>query len=220
MWPFVRRTVESEVRRRRIERLLHSTHLYRNLPQILENGCIETAGGLLAKYGSEKAARFLHDPNRYEKFAIGLDYVNCSLTFPNAELLYHRSKSGWQMEWVHFSLRPALLYKEDTRFCAVSAAYERGMHVGQGHDAFRGLFQDEVNGIKRARSLAANVPTHPQAEVLIHGAVPLSDVVCVFVCSGEDRESVGQLCERWRRNLRIEVAQQLFVWPERLIRKA
>ncbi|MBI5058622.1 DUF4433 domain-containing protein [candidate division KSB1 bacterium] len=218
MWPFREASVETDARRRGITLLLHSTHLYKNLPAILESGVIDTAAGLIARHGRERAARYLHDPNRYEKYAVGLDYVNCSLTLPNVELLYRRSKGDWKADWVHFALELALLSRETTRFCAMSAAHDRGRHVGSGREGFRAMFTAEVEGATRS-DLAQSIPTHPQAEVLVQHALPLERANSIIVAGEATAREIRRLCELHQRVLEVEVRPQLFVWPERMLQR-
>jgi hypothetical protein len=214
---FAPRTVEADARRRGVRLLLHSTHLYKNLPHILSRGELRTARTLAKLYGSS-ASRFLHDPRRYEKFAVGLDYINCSLSFPNCELLYHRSHTDWKCEWVHFALRLDLLSREDTLFCPVSAAADFGRHVQNGLAGFRAMFDDKVAEHTRS-DLPREVPTHPQAEVLIHGPLDLSTVVTIIAPEAAIALEIERLCEQHGRNIRVEVLPQYFVWPKWLIKK-
>jgi len=216
---FRARTVRGEAGRRGAKRLLHSTHLCKNLPQILEDGALLTVRALRERYGAEKAARFLHDPHRYEQFAVGLDFLNASLTVPNAPLLYGRSKGEWKAEWVHLALDLDLLDRDDTLFSPVSAAAEFGKHVMRGREGFRAMFADNVENFSRD-GLPKNVPTHPQAEALVRGTLPISAVQSIFVPSGDVEREVARLCERGgRSSIRIEIAPQLFVWPKRLMGK-
>jgi hypothetical protein len=215
---FRARTVGAEARRRGVTRLLHSTHLYRNLPSILATGTLHTARSLIEAFGHSRAAHFLHDPNRYEQFAVGLDYINCSLGEPNYELLYRRSKSDWKAEWVHLALDPALLDRNDTLFCPVSAATDRGRFLLAGLNGFQAMFASEVDGWSR-RELARSVPTHPQAEVLVRGPLPLAQVEAVLVPNEAVAIEVRRLCEMHGRTLDVRVLPGLFVWPKRLMKE-
>lgn len=217
MWPFTVKTIDGEIKSRRITRLLHSTHLYVNLPRILEMGWIQTAGELRRELGFEKAGRYLHDAQRYEQFAIGLDFLNCSISVPNYELLYHRSKANWKAEWVHLALNITLLSRDSTRFCAVSAAKKFGEHVGAGHPSFRELFAEHVDRWNRI-GLEKHEPTHPQAEVLVAGSQRVEMVTSIIVPSEEVRLEVSRLCERHSRAISVDVAPQFFVWPKRLVK--
>ena len=197
--------------------LLHSTHLYKNLPHILADGRIHTARELIEKHGHEHAARFLHDPHRYEQFAVGLDYINCSLTVPNAELLYHRSKSDWKADWVHLTLDLSRLNHAETLFSPVSAAAEYGKYLQNGRDGFQAMFADVVHDFTR-ENLPQGEPTHPQAEVLIKGPVLLKDVHAVLVPSRDVGQEVSRLCERHHISLSVEITPHLFAWPARLVK--
>ncbi|MFZ5433062.1 MAG: DarT ssDNA thymidine ADP-ribosyltransferase family protein [Calditrichota bacterium] len=214
---FRRLTIADQAQRRGVI-LLHSTHLYKNLPAILQDGELHTVRRLHERYGSEHAARFLHDPRRYEQFAVGLDYLNAALSHPNVELLYHRSKTDWKCDWIHFALDLQLLDRDDTLFCPVSAAAEFGKYVVSGVEGFRALFADSVEDHRRT-GLPQSVPTHPQAEVLLRGPLPLNVVQSAIVPTSDVAEEVERLTFRHHRTLRIEILPQLFVWPKWLIKK-
>jgi hypothetical protein len=217
MMLFPSRTVLSEARSLGVRLLLHSTHLYKNFPHILSDGALLPPRELSRLYGSS-AGRFLHDPRRYEKFTVGLDYINCSLSFPNCELLYHRSHADWKCEWLHFCLRLDLLNRSDTLFSPVSAAADFGKYLQSGLNGFRLMFANEVVGHTRA-GLPREVPTHPQAEVLVRGPLDLSSVESIIVPDANIAFEIERLCEQHGLSLRVEVLPQFFVWPKWLLKK-
>lgn len=210
-------SIAKELKRRKIKLLLHSTHLYTNLPAILKDGCLYSAGSL-RQTSPVQAKRFLHDPVRYEKYAVGLDYINCSLSEPNFELLYKRSGSGWEGAWLHLELNTNLLLRDSTLFCAVSAAKDKGAHVQRGIDGFKQMFAEEVDGYIRA-AISDDLPTSPQAEVMIAGDLPLSNVLTLHVCNAPVADEVSRLCEQYSSKLPVRISPHLFVWPSRLIDK-
>ncbi|MBU0691992.1 DUF4433 domain-containing protein [bacterium] len=214
---FGKSSVHRELRRRKISLLLHSTHLYTNLPAILKDGCLRSAGSL-KKQNAIQAKRFLHDPVRYEKYAVGLDYINCSLSEPNFELLYKRSGSGWESAWLHLELNTDLLQRDSTRFCAVSAARDKGKHVKSGMEGFKLMFADEVDGYSR-ESISKELPTSPQAEVMLKGDLPLNEIRALHVFNSAIADEVSRLCELHGREIPIRISPHLFIWPSRLINK-
>lgn len=214
---FGKPSIKKELRRRKIRLLLHSTHLYTNLPAILKDGFLRSAGSL-KKINPAQAKRFLHDPNRYEKYAVGLDYINCSISEPNFELLYKRSQSGWETEWLHFEIDLDLLVTDSTLFCAVSAARDRGKHVKKGISGFQAMFAEKVDGHSRD-SIGKELPTHPQAEVLIQGDIPLHEIQAIHVCNPPIAEEISRLCEQNQVAIPVKISPQLFIWPSRLIKK-
>ncbi len=214
---FGKPSVSKELRRRKIKLLLHSTHLYTNFPAILKDGLLRSAGSL-KKLNLAQAKRFLHDPNRYEKYAVGLNFINCSLSEPNFELLYKRSKSGWETEWLHFELNPDLLMRDSTKFCAVSAARDRGKQVAAGVTGFQAMFADNVDEHSRDKIEKA-LPTSPQAECLIQGDIPLNEIQAIHVSNPPIAEEVSRLCEQHNRKIPVRISPQLFIWPSRLIKK-
>ena len=215
---FDARTVTGEIRLREIRLVLHSTHLFTNLPQILRDRVLYTAGRLRDLYGPAGAARLLHDPNRYEHFAVGLDYLNASLSQPNAPLLYRRSQSDWKNDWVHLALDPDLLKNNHTLFCPVSAAAGRGRYLHGGLIGLRSMFAPEVQGHTRVK-LPENVATHPQAEVLIRGSLPIERITAILVPEAGVAREVERLVEQQGLTIPVEVTPHLFVWPARLIKR-
>lgn len=211
---FGKPTIARELRRREIQRLLHSTHLTINLPQIFEDGFVDTARGLRERLGP-KAERLLHDPKRFEQFSVGLDYLNCALTVPNFELLYARSKAAWPREWVHLTLDVKLLERDDTLFCAVSAAQDSGAHVRSGLEGMREMFAECVYSWSRAE-LHKNEPTHPQAEVLVKHRLPFDRIREILVGDFAIAQEVERLAEFHHRDIITSVEPKLFLWPRRL----
>ncbi|MBL0061759.1 MAG: DUF4433 domain-containing protein [bacterium] len=218
MWPFGKADIAHELKRRKIDLLLHSTHVSINLPQIFEDGFIDTARGLRSRLGA-KAERLLHDPRRLEKFVVGLDYINCSITTPNFELLYARSKSAWQTEWVHFVLDTKLLEHPDTLFCPVSAAQDYGQHVQYGIAGLQSMFAEQVETWTRT-GLHKSEPTHPQAEALVKSRLSLDNVTEILTANGQVATEVERLTAFYHRNVRVKIGPKLFLWPKRLKKKA
>lgn len=218
MWPFGKADIAHELKHRKIDLLLHSTHVSINLPQIFEDGFIDTARGLRSRLGA-KAERLLHDPRRLEKFAVGLDYINCSITTPNFELLYARSKSAWQSEWVHFVLDTNLLENADTLFCPVSAAQDYGQHVQSGLTGLQSMFAEQVETWTRT-DLQKSEPTHPQAEALVKSRLSLDSVREILAANGQVATEVERLTVFYHRNLRVKIEPKLFLWPKRLKKQA
>ena len=210
-------TPARELARREIDLLLHSTHLTINLPQMFADGLLDTARGLRTRLG-DKAERLLHDPARLEKFAVGLDYINASVTTSNFELLYARSRSAWQVEWVHLVLDLKLLEREDTLFCPVSAAQDFGAHVTSGVAGLQSMFAEQVEPWTRS-GLTKSEPTHPQAEVLIKGALDLAHVRELLVSSGAIEDEVQRLAAHYHRKVTTRVSPKHFLWPARLKHK-
>jgi hypothetical protein len=209
---FARNPIADLLRRQGVSLLLHSTHLYKNLPQIFASGSLDTARALRDRYGPD-ASRYIHDPRRYERYTVGLDYLNASISVPNVELLYRRSKSEWTADWIHFALSLSLLSRPDTLFCPVSAATDMGRRVQVGVEGLKGMFAAKVEEHRRD-ALPHYVPTHPQAEVLIKGSLPLTQVFKLVVPTESAASEVKRMMETHGLTLRVEVMPQLFVWPK------
>ena len=87
--------------------------------------------------------------------------------------------------------------------------------VAAGWNGFQAMFADSVETYSRER-LPLSEPTHPQAEVLIHGSVDLASVQAIYVPHRTTLLEVARLCERHARPIPIHIAPHLFVWPARL----
>jgi len=211
---FGKPSIRSEIASRDLRLLLHSTHLTINLPQIFADGFLDTARGLRSRLGA-KAERLLHDPERLEKFAVGLDYLNCAVTVPNFELLYARSQNAWQREWVHLVLDMKLIEQPETLFCPVSAAQDFGTHVTSGVAGLQSMFAEQVEPWNRS-GLHKSEPTHPQAEVLIQGPLSIDHVREIIVYTGEIEIEAQRLAEFHHRKIATQVLPKLFLWPGRL----
>ena len=130
-----------------------------------------------------------------------LDYVCCSVEYPNVYVLDRYSEENPDRQWVVLFLHPVLLGLPTTRFSPVNAATERGAHVQSGIDGFRSLFEKRVavSGPVRRASHLKNCPTDVQAEVLVAGTIPTWLVTGVAVKSDPVAREVAPLLANWPR---------------------
>lgn len=216
--------IRLEVQRRGITRLCHLTPS-RKLGHILSS-----PEGILSRYRLEQTAPEVLDANDPARLDGYLDYVNCSVEYPNT-WYYRRVKERDPLfvDWVALLLRPELLWHPGTLFCPTNAAAQRGALVRGGLEGFLALFAQEVVGargkkIRRSSQMLPCCPTDDQAEVLIPVSVPRSMIEAVAVGS---REQAAKEIARLRLaqvpgilTLRWVVAPDLFTtnWS-RLVRE-
>lgn len=173
--------IRREVDLRGIRRLCHFTPT-RNLVHILTD---EAGVDARQRLDREVTRPFTPtDPTRLDGYP---DHISCSVEYPNVWYLETvMQRDPVFRDWVLLFVAPHHLWAPETRFCPHNAALHAGRDVAAGQAAFRALFAPSVTGsggVTRARSAThlGCSPTDDQAEVLIHGPVPLSDIsgICV-----------------------------------------
>ncbi|WP_338836011.1 DarT ssDNA thymidine ADP-ribosyltransferase family protein [Neomoorella thermoacetica] len=170
--------------RRGITRLCHLTQS-RKLVHILSS-----SEGILSQAQLTITNPGLLDPNDQARLDGYVDYVSCSIEYPNT--WYFRAvkeRDKLFTEWVALLLSPELLWSSGTLFCQFNAATCRGALVRGGFDAFASLFASEVSGLRGVRRRTPKMlpccPTDDQAEVLIPRNVPRDMILAVAVPSAE-----------------------------------
>ena len=198
--------IRHEARARGITRLCHFTPS-RNLAHILASGRIQPRA---------QVPLDVLNPTDEWRLDGRLDYVSCSLEFPNAWFFrIAREREETFRDWVILLVRPDSLWAPGTLFCPRNAAAGGAL---PGADAFIALFDSVVRGAygkpfcRAPRHLEA-APTDDQAEVLVPGSIPTSHVLSVAVGSLEQAAlEIGRLQDAgvWEPGLRFAVSPGLF----------
>lgn len=165
---------------RAVSRLTHFTSS-RNLPRIIQ------AGGILptAELVRRGVAHVVTDPERFDG---QLEHICCNVEFPN---MYYFHKANTRDEyvnysdWVVFLLAPEVAARPEVLFSPVNAALGSGRYLASGLEAYLAQYADSVNGRLRARQHNRASPTDVQAEVLVPGVIPLSEVRGIVVQNEE-----------------------------------
>lgn len=203
--------VRKRIRSRGISRLVHFTRVS-SLQRIVRDGRILS----IQELPREIRGSVRNDPKRLDDL---LDYICCSMEYPNIRLLDRFREKHPGQHWVLLSLRPDILAVRTTKFSPVNAASQRGERVCDGIDGFESLFAPRVqewrygrsHTVVRRREHLANLPTHSQAEVLVNGQIPISDIIEVVVDSDEAFDRVHHMMDGWPVNKpRITVQPLLF----------
>lgn len=192
--------IRSEVERRMITRLCHFTPT-RNLVHILtgDQGLVPRA-----RLDADALSPFSPtDPARFDGY---LGYHACTAEYPN--LWYFdqaKDRDSIFRDWVLLLLKRDYIWAPGTRFCPHNAALNRGRNVGEGETAFLQMFAPSVIGSggatrQRYRLHLPCSPTDDQAEVLVPGVIPLTDVIGIVVANTESAE------EHWVRMQLLGVA--------------
>jgi hypothetical protein len=164
-------------------RLVHFTPA-RNLAHILRDGQLRSSKEL-AEVAPEQFS-----PTDKERFDRHPDHLCCSFEYPNA---YYRDIAGRKPEhvnypnWVILTLAKALVLKPGALFCGCNAAKSGGVHLKPGAKALADCWANPSIPAGRPRTPAhlVSTPTDLQAEALIPGPVPLSEVTGIIVASGD-----------------------------------
>jgi hypothetical protein len=205
----VQQEVKDFAERERIQRLCHFTHLS-SFRQIVDDKAVLSRQALATKNRTVN----LNDQYRYDGH---LDYISCSITFPNLLLLdSFRARGHRTDEWIVLLLTRRLLHLPSTRFSPVNAATASGAHVADGVEGLVSMFQSRppsVHSIYRGPQHLKSCPTDNQAEVLVSKAI-LADAVIGVVCmTPEVRQQADQLVARWDRPRPvISELESLFDW--------
>ena len=165
---------------RGISRLCHFTPS-RNLIHIARD-----PAGLLATRHLREEELALFNPTDIQRIDGFLDYVCCSIQYPNAWYFRKaREQEPLFEDWAVLLISPDYIWKPGTKFCPRNAAALGGQGVSDGIAGFNALFAPSVEGsqgrIFQRGQKPDCVPTDDQAEVLIPDQVDRRDIQAVVV---------------------------------------
>jgi hypothetical protein len=129
------------------------------------------------------------DPTDVERFDRHPDMTCVSFTYPNGYYLAQaRTKPQFARfpDWVCLMLTPSILTRPGVLFSPCNAAKANGAYAQPGAAALRRCFADpSVLGYSRGPGHNPQAATDLQAEALIPGPIPLSDILAIVVPSAE-----------------------------------
>jgi hypothetical protein len=189
---------ENEVVRRGITRLAHFTPTI-NLLSIFEQGAL-LSRKQLRQLSVERPELHLddfieiNDKLRLDKME---DHINLSVQYPN-HLLFQRFRDScrsWCDSWCVIALSPSCLWLDETLFSIGNAAssYSQRQGINGSFEKFVSLFQPRVaaSNANNQRVLTRNGladchPTDVQAEVLVRGRIPISEIEEIYFETDEE----------------------------------
>ena len=193
--------IKETVKSRNIQILLHFTAVD-NLESILEKGILSRVE--MYKQG---ISAVINDENRFDSC---LDGISCSVTLPNAPLLYKFQKEKYR-KYVLLGIKPDVLWEKECLFCKENAASGK-VFLTPFHStakALEGMFGDYDAGHTRKELenlytdgfiIEDNMPTHNQAEVLVKQRIEPEYITGVYVFKEDCSESfVSQVNETIKR---------------------
>lgn len=172
--------VAQMIRHRGISRITHFTNS-RNLPKILSSGAILSADDLIER----RIDHAVTDPQRFDGHR---GHICCNIEYPN--MYYFRQASVRPnhvnfSDWIVLLLAPEVAAADGVLFSPGNAARGSGRFLASGLEAFAAQYAESVNGFVRGPRHFPSSPTDIQAEVLIPGPIPLSEVRGIVVADDE-----------------------------------
>lgn len=180
--------IREDVRRRGITRLCHFTPARKLMNMLHETQAILPTSELLEHH------RHLLDSTDEKRLDGRLDHISCSVQYPNAGYFQKvRNDNPNFPDWVILALSPRLLWERPVLFCPRNASAERGGLQQPGWGGWQLIFQPSVRGaggqdFTRGLQMPHNCPTDNQAEVLVPGRIPLSDITAIILPSQQALE--------------------------------
>jgi len=180
---------------RGVTRLCHFTPSL-NLPHMLRDGHIRPTGDLSAD------VRACYNPTDLARLDGHSDCVCCSIEYPNAHYLARARQSGRLQhfpDWIVLLLAVDLIDRPGALFSPRNAAAGYGAHLRPAVDGLERCYAGEVTGARgytftRGECHLSACPTDEQAEVLIPGAIALSEVGGVVVsATSQARDELARL---------------------------
>lgn len=179
---------------RGVTRLCHFTKL-KDLTHILLSD-----DGIVSSIAIRPDVKDQKDPERYDG---ELDYVCCSIEYPNSWYLrraQQRDADHVFRDWVTIYIDLDILNYRDVKFCPCNAATHCGAHILSDKSKICDLYSSP-NVVNRVRSpkMLQCCPTDDQSEILIRDNIPYSFFSGIAVCNetvAQQVYSIIRTCEK------------------------
>lgn len=147
--------------------------------------------GILATGSIKREIRYQNDPARLDG---ALDYVCCSLQYPNS-WYWKRAKSRDPdvifKEWVVLTIRLEILRERSFQFCCCNAAKDCGAHIERDLSKISTIFQSPtVDGFFRKKKMLDCCPTNDQAEIMIYRNIPYRYISGIIVGNEDNADDI------------------------------
>ncbi len=194
-----REKIKNIVNLRNIKELLHFTSVD-NLGSILKNG-------ILSRDEMEKQM-IKASVNDEERLDFCLNGISCSITLPNAPLLYKFKSSNLDRNYVILKIKPDVLWEKECLFCKENAASGKVAwnHFRRAVEAFEQMFGDydkmhtraDLEKLYADGFIKQNIPTHNQAEVLVMGKIEPEYITGVYVFENDWSSEIKKVWEKYQ----------------------
>lgn len=153
---------------RGVTRLCHFTKLQK-LTHI-----ITSEEGILASSSIRQDTKDVNDTERYDG---ELDFVCCSVQYPNSWFLnkaIQRNSDKIFKDWVVLYIDLSILNYKKIKFCPCNASRDGGSHISENTDDIDTVFASRVSTFRYSRTsrMLPFCPTDGQAEILIESNIP------------------------------------------------
>lgn len=197
-----------------VTRLCHFTKVS-SLTHILSN-----ENGILAS-SNLSDEEFINDSERYDG---NLDYVCCSIQYPNwwyynkVEKQNHNSIfKNWVVLYIDF----AIIKNRKCKFCPCNAAKKRGFYIFEDENKILDLYKSpNILKQKRTASMLSCCPTDDQAEIQIWNDVPRTYINGIAVGNDEVARQVYSILKTYNLSIPIIESPDIFLTDSsKLIRR-
>ena len=182
------------LKERGVTRLCHFTKL-KDLVHI-----IATDNGVLASNAIRPDVKDPKDPARYDG---ELDYVCCSVEYPNSWYLrkaQERDQDQIFKEWAVVYIDLSVLKYRSIKFCPCNAARERGVYIREDLSELGSLYASpDILNRRRAAQMLTCCPTNDQAEILIRDSIPFNFIKGFAVCNQDDARMIYSMLKTFEK---------------------
>lgn len=175
-------TVAEKIAEIGLTRVVHFTPA-KNLHHIVADGQI-TSNKALAEYSPE-----YFDPTDLYRFEDHPEMTCVTFTYPNP-FYFEKARTQPRFrrfpDWVCLLINAEILTRDGVMFCECNAAKNAGAHLKPGVEGLRECFADTTTlGYQRGLAHDPLAATDLQAEALIPGPIPLSDITAIVTPTGK-----------------------------------
>jgi hypothetical protein len=174
-------TVAEKIAEIGLTRVVHFTPA-KTLHHIVADGQI-TSNKSLAEYAPE-----YFDPTDPLRLDDHPDMTCVTFTYPNPfyfELARTMPKFRRFPDWVCLLIKADVLTRDGVLFCECNAAKGRGAYLKPGTEGLEACFADTTLKYRRGPNHHPLAATDLQAEALVPGPIPLTDITAIVTPSGE-----------------------------------
>lgn len=199
---------------RGVTRLCHFTKVS-SLTHILLN-----KDGILAS-SSLSDKEFINDSERYDG---NLDYVCCSIQYPNwwyYNKIEKRDQNSVFKNWVVLYIDLSILNNRKCKFCPCNAAKNRGYYIFENENNILDLYKSP-NSLNQQRTqlMLSCCPTDDQAEIQIQNNIPLIYISGIAVGNDQVARQVYSILKTYNLSIPIIKSPDIFLTSSsNLIRK-
>jgi len=165
--------------------------------------------GILASDSIRQDTKHVTDQERYDG---ELDYVCCSIQYPNSWFLKQAMKNDTDklfQEWVVLYINLNILDSREAKFCPCNASKGSGRYIKENMEEIESIFAHSIPTFPYSRTprMLPSCPTDGQAEILIKGGIPRSFIIGIAVGNKKIAERIYAMLAMYHiRDISIFIA--------------